>query len=90
MNLQPSVTRYTASGREVTVGLREPILNRHLEELRFEISTVCDAVDPEAWHGQVRFAGHILLATASVASQSEAARLVTEAWTSHLAELFEA
>lgn len=90
MDLSSRVTHQTSSGREVRPGLREPVLDPTLERLTLSVSTVCDALSPQAWHGEVALAGHVLLTTGSVPTQLEAERLVRDAWTTHLVKLLKA
>ena len=66
------VTKYIGS-YEVCAGARVPYPSIQ-ERLSFSFITVCDAVEPEVWHGEVMFAGSVLLATGPVNSRDKAGR----------------
>jgi hypothetical protein len=66
--------RFTGAGVEVRPGARD----RHhsnLKKLSFTFWAVCDSVDPESWHGEVRFGSTILFTTKAAADETTAGRL---------------
>jgi hypothetical protein len=72
------IRRFTSGGEELRPGLR---LRHHsnLESLTFSFHTVLDAVEPDIWHGEVRFAGQLLLDTPSFPNEAQAGRAAEEA-----------
>jgi len=79
--------RFTGSGVEVLPGARD----RHhsnLEKLTFSFWSVCDSVDPERWHGEVKFGSATLLTTGPAAGETAAGRLAERAFEARVASLF--
>ena len=79
--------RWTSTGVEVAVGARSHYPS-NLEKLAFRFEAVCDAVNPELWHGEVRLHGHVLLATAQVSNEDTAGRLAENAFEQRVVALF--
>lgn len=79
--------RFTGSGTEVRPGARD----RHhsnLEKLAFTFWAVCDSVDPESWHGEVRFGSTVLLTTEAASDEGMAGRLAERALEAKVVALF--
>ena len=80
-------TRFTGTGVEVASGARE----RHhsnLEKLAFTFWAVCDATEPENWHGEVKFGSMTLLTTESAPNEQIAGRLAERALEEKVVTLF--
>lgn len=55
-----NITRYDGSGNELRPGLRSR--HRHnSENLKFEIYTVLDAVEPDSWHAEVELFQEVII-----------------------------
>lgn len=84
MNL---TTEYSIGGYRVEPGVAIPHYSNQ-EQLRFDLFMVCDQVAPESWHGEVRFAGKVLIKTESVDKYEIAGRLAERALVERVVELF--
>lgn len=79
--------RFTGTGVEVTLGARD----RHhsnLEKIAFTFWAVCDATQPESWHGEVMFGSKTLLTTESAPNEQMAGRLAERALEERIVTLF--
>jgi hypothetical protein len=79
--------RFTGAGVEVRPGA----CDRHhsnLERLSFTFWAICDSVDPESWHGEVRFGSSVLLTTETAADETTAGRLAERALEAKVLTLF--
>ena len=82
-----SVTTDFIDGYQVRSGLRIPWDSSH-ERLSFSFFTVCDATEPQAWHGEVVLAGQVLHRTGPFDSHHLAGRAVERALVERLVTLF--
>lgn len=68
-----SITEYTPTGQEVRPGVVE-LFRSNLERPSFAIRSICDALDPQQWHGEVSLAGRRLICTAAAQTAEQAGR----------------
>jgi hypothetical protein len=73
------------NGRRIEPGAEFP---QPMQQLRFELVVICDEVDPDRWHGEVRFAGRTLVTTPSVTTDGQAGRDAQRAFDAKVVELF--
>ena len=72
--------------QEVRAGVHITFPSNH-ETVRFKITSVCDATAPEEWHGEVSFAGTVVLKTQSTDSYERAGRLAEAALVARVVQL---
>lgn len=58
------------------------------DKLSFEIFAVCDSVEPLLWHGEVRYAGNVLIRTAPTDDDGKAGRFAESLLTKRVIALF--
>ena len=79
--------RFTGAGVEVKPGARDRY-HSNLEKLSFTFWAVCDSIDPESWHGEVRFGSTVLRTTESAPDEAAAGRLAERALENRVLDLF--
>lgn len=79
--------RFASTGEELVPGLA---LRHHSnsEKITFSFFTVLDAVNPDAWHGEVRFGGRTLTTTDVYSSETQAVRAAEHALAAKVVALF--
>ena len=50
---------------------------------------ICDEVDPDRWHGEIRLGGHILVKTEAVPTYEQASRQARNAFEAKVVEIFQ-
>jgi hypothetical protein len=80
------VTKYIGH-QEVRAGLRLP-RSTTTDSVRFAITAVCDSSEPEKWHGEVSFAGRLLISTPVVDSHDKAGHDAEAALTAKIVHVF--
>lgn len=79
--------RFTGNRVKIEPGARD----RHhsnLEKLTFTFWAVCDTVDPDSWHGEVKFGTATLLITEPAPNDEAAVRLAEKALEGKVAAVF--
>lgn len=76
----------TLNGRRIEPGAEFP---EPLQQLRFQAVVICDDVDPDRWHGEIRLGRHVLLKTEAVPSYEQASRQARDAYEAKVVEIFQ-
>ncbi|WP_460933690.1 hypothetical protein [Phycicoccus ginsengisoli] len=76
----------TIRGVRLEPGARIPAPSNE-ETLRFAFVAVCDSVAPERWHGEVMFAGKVVLRTKDHPTYEQAGRAAQLALTDRVLQL---
>lgn len=77
----------TVRGTEVRTGVPMRHFTNH-DKLAFDFYVVCDSLAPERWHGEVKFAGRLLLRTEQADNHLVAGRLAEAAFVERIVKIF--
>ncbi|GAA0197370.1 hypothetical protein GCM10008944_13500 [Cytobacillus oceanisediminis] len=85
MNFGMHIER-TLNGRRIEPGAEFP---EPFQQLRFQIVVICDSVNPDKWHGEVRLGPHAVITTSSYDSYEQAGRQAKNAYEAKIVEIFQ-
>ncbi len=82
----PRLTRYNAEGQELRPGLRQKHQS-NFTSLKFDYVVVLDSENPDAWHGEALFAGHMIVRTGPYPNELMAGKAAEDGLKDRLASL---